>query len=58
MEIWVGGSKGLYRRKSKDSSFVEVNKSLDVKSMIKDDKGYIWVGGWEQGGFSDTIENR
>lgn len=48
-DIWVGGSKGLYRRKSKDSSFVEVNKSLDVKSMIKDDKGYIWVGGWERG---------
>ena len=47
-DIWVGGSKGLYRRKSKDSSFVEVNKSLDVKS-IKDDKGYIWVGGWERG---------
>lgn len=48
-DLWVGGSKGLFRRKSRGSDFVEINKGLDVKSMIRDDKGHIWVGSWERG---------
>ena len=56
-EVWVGTNKGIFRQKAGSTQFelcyttIEGVRSsgYDVKSIIEDDKGYIWIGTWEQG---------
>lgn len=47
-DLWVGGNKGLFCRKAGKPSFERV-QSVDVKSIIEDNRGHIWIGTWEQG---------
>ena len=47
-DLWVGSNKGLFRRKAGSHTF-DCEKDLDVKSVIEDRKGQIWIGTWEQG---------
>ena len=47
-DLWVGGNKGLFRRKAGGRSF-ELEQDVDVKSMIEDRKGHIWIGTWNRG---------
>lgn len=47
-DLWVGGNKGLFRRKAGKQSF-EQEQGVDVKSIIEDNRGNIWIGTWEQG---------
>lgn len=49
-DLWVGGNKGVFRRKAGSQTF-EHEKSMDVKSMIEDRQGNIWIGTWENGLF-------
>lgn len=49
-DLWIGGNKGLFRRKAGSKSFVREN-GADVKSIIEDRRGQIWIGTWEQGLF-------
>lgn len=47
-DLWVGGNKGLFRRKAGKQSF-ELEKGVDVKSVIEDNRGHIWIGTWADG---------
>lgn len=47
-DLWVGGNKGLFRRKAGCQSF-EQEQRVDVKSIIEDRHGHVWIGTWEQG---------
>ncbi|WP_455587104.1 hybrid sensor histidine kinase/response regulator transcription factor [Bacteroides sp.] len=47
-ELWIGGSKGLFRCKS-GSLFFECVMQVDVKSILEDHCGHIWVGTWDKG---------
>lgn len=56
-EIWVGANKGIFRKKAESNTFElcdpkiqETNQPhFDVKSIIEDANGHIWIGTWEQG---------
>lgn len=47
-DLWVGSNKGLFRRKSGNLAF-ECERKMDIKSIIEDRKGQIWIGTWEHG---------
>lgn len=47
-DLWVGSNKGLFRRKAGSRTF-DCEKNMDIKSIIEDRKGQIWIGTWEQG---------
>lgn len=47
-DLWVGGNKGLFRHKAGSQTF-ERERDVDVKSILEDCKGHIWIGTWEQG---------
>lgn len=66
-DIWVGGSKGLYRRKAGEEDFIHYGREqidgrkgdLDIKSMIVDEQGFLWIGGWNQGLYRyDSTQDR
>lgn len=57
-EVWVGANKGIFRRKAGSSNFELCDPQFqkndnrphyDVKSIIEDRNGHIWIGTWEQG---------
>lgn len=56
-DLWVGSNRGLYLRKSGNSSFELCDSIIsgrpipyiDVKSIIEDKRGHIWIGTWAQG---------
>lgn len=56
-EIWVGANKGIFRKRAGnntfelcDSQIQETNSPyFDVKSIIEDSNGNIWIGTWAQG---------
>ena len=47
-DLWIGSNKGLFRRKTGSDVFL-LEKTLDVKSLLEDNRGHIWIGTWEQG---------
>lgn len=47
-DLWVGGNKGLFHRKAGEQSFKQ-EQEVDVKSIMEDSRGHIWIGTWEQG---------
>ena len=47
-DLWVGSNKGLFRRKAGSRTF-DCEKNMDIKSVVEDRKGQIWIGTWEQG---------
>lgn len=47
-DLWVGSNKGLFRRKAGSRTF-DCEKTMDIKSVVEDRKGQIWIGTWEQG---------
>lgn len=47
-DLWVGSNKGLFRRKAGGRTF-DCEKNMDIKSVIEDREGQIWIGTWEQG---------
>lgn len=47
-DLWVGGSKGLFLRKAGSRTF-DLVQNVDVKSMLEDHLGHIWIGTWNQG---------
>lgn len=51
--IWVGTNKGLFTRKGNTKKFIQykIAKNIDVKSILEDKQGYIWIGTWSQGLF-------
>ena len=57
-DLWVGSSKGLFCRKSGEKTFemcdpfmCKESTGLDIKSIIEDKRGDIWIGTWERGLF-------
>lgn len=56
-DVWVGANKGIFRRKAGDNQFELCDPKIqpttqpffDVKSIIEDQKGNIWIGTWAQG---------
>lgn len=57
-DVWVGANKGIFRRKAGGSNFELCDQHFhpnggqpryDVKSIIEDKNGHIWIGTWEQG---------
>lgn len=57
-EVWIGANKGIFRRKVGCNKFELCNPQIhpydnqphyDVKSIIEDRNGQIWIGTWEQG---------
>lgn len=57
-DLWVGSNKGLFRKKAGEKDFEkydplmrEDNAGLDIKSIIEDKRGNIWVGTWANGLF-------
>lgn len=47
-DVWAGSNKGLFHRKAGSRTF-ECRQNVDVKSIIEDKRGQIWIGTWEQG---------
>lgn len=47
-DIWVGTNKGLFHRKAGSRQFDNV-RELDIKSLMEDRQGEIWIGTWSQG---------
>ncbi len=51
-DLWVGANKGLYCKKSGEKNFkMQDPLGLDIKSIIEDKRGNIWIGTWERGLF-------
>ena len=56
-DVWIGANKGIFRRKAGSQNFElcdpRIQKSqqpyYDVKSIIEDQNGQIWIGTWAQG---------
>lgn len=56
-DVWVGANKGIFRRKAGSDQFElcdpQIQKTslphYDVKSIIEDRNGNIWIGTWAQG---------
>lgn len=55
-DLWVGTQKGLYLRKNGEKNFElckapeeRVTIHTDIKSIIEDKNGHIWIGTWAQG---------
>ncbi len=57
-DLWIGSRVGLFLKKSGEETF-EIQEplknnppgGLDVKSVIEDKRGNIWIGTWERGLF-------
>lgn len=49
--VWVGTNKGVFIKKEKETDFAQYNfnTSIDVKSILEDKRGQIWIGTWNQG---------
>ncbi len=55
-DVYIGCNRGLYRKKA-GSEIIEQCRALtdrsaeaiDVKALMEDDRGYIWIGTWSQG---------
>lgn len=57
-DIWIGCNKGLFRYRSRIGRFESYRErigknfgGMDIKTMIEDDRGYLWIGTWQQGLF-------
>lgn len=56
-DVWVGANKGIFRRKAGSLNFELCDPLIqehqrpfyDVKSIIEDNKGQVWIGTWAQG---------
>ncbi|MEG0992927.1 MAG: two-component regulator propeller domain-containing protein [Bacteroidales bacterium] len=55
-DLWVGGNKGLYRKKKYEYHFqlLDINNStgnplMSITSVIKDDKLNLWIAAFDQG---------
>lgn len=50
-DVWVGTARGLYRKNpgANEFSLCKIPVSLNIKSLLEDDKGYLWIGTWDQG---------
>lgn len=50
-DIWIGTGKGLYCKRKGDNKFSlsETPRVLNVKSLMEDHQGHIWIGTWDQG---------
>lgn len=55
-DLWVGSNKGLFYKKSGDKTFEmrdplmrKGSPGLDIKSIIEDKRGNLWVGTWSRG---------
>lgn len=56
-DLWVGSSRGLYLRRAGSTAFElcdsimsgSSNPYIDVKSILEDKQGHIWIGTWAQG---------
>lgn len=51
--IWAGTNKGLFIKKKDEKSFTlyKTTQNFDVKSLLEDKRGHIWIGTWSQGLF-------
>lgn len=57
-DLWVGSNKGLFHKKAGENAFEmrdplmrKGTNGMDIKSIIEDKRGHIWVGTWAQGLF-------
>jgi len=56
-DVWVGANKGIFRRRAGSQNFELCDPKIqalkqpyyDVKSIIEDKNGHIWIGTWAQG---------
>lgn len=51
-DVWVGTGKGLYRKKTGENDFCHcdnIPEVLNIKSLMEDHTGDIWIGTWNQG---------
>lgn len=51
-DIWVGTGRGLYRKKTGENDFCRcdnIAEVLNIKSLMEDYTGDIWIGTWNQG---------
>ena len=54
-DLWVGSNKGLFVKKSGKKHFEACslvrgeNTGMDIKSILEDKQGNIWIGTWERG---------
>lgn len=51
--IWAGTNKGLFIKKKDEKNFTlyKTAQNIDVKSLLEDKRGHIWIGTWSQGLF-------
>lgn len=51
--IWVGSNKGLFIKKNNSTNFIQYKTAtnIDVKSILEDKQGHIWIGTWSHGLF-------
>lgn len=49
--VWVGTNKGLFIKKESEANFTQYKfeTNIDVKSILEDKRGQIWIGTWSQG---------
>ncbi|GHT25177.1 hypothetical protein AGMMS4957_19500 [Bacteroidia bacterium] len=54
-QVWVGTANGLNRYVAENDSFIRYNSTHhnlqtgDIKSLVEDSKGNIWIGTWSEG---------
>lgn len=51
-DVWIGTGKGLYRKKAGQNAFHRcdnIPEVLNIKSLMEDYTGDIWIGTWNQG---------
>lgn len=59
--VWVGTNKGLFIKKESEANFTQYKfeTNIDVKSILEDKQGQIWIGTWSQGLFRyDPMRNQ
>lgn len=51
--VWAGSNKGLFVKKKNEKNFTlyKTTQDIDVKSLLEDKRGHIWIGTWNQGLF-------
>ncbi|MDR1738318.1 MAG: response regulator [Candidatus Symbiothrix sp.] len=55
--VWIGTSNGLYQYVIENDTFIYFNNAStnyrlrgnDIKTLLEDDKGNIWIGTWNEG---------